>query len=60
MANSQRHCIGRIVGFRCSGKRKYSADHVDDLIFLGSAIADNGLLDLKRGIFKHLHACPVC
>lgn len=60
MANSQRHGIGRIVGFRCCRKRKYSADHVDDLIFLGSAIADNGLLDLERGIFKYLYACPVC
>lgn len=59
MTNCECHGIGRIVGLRRCGKCKYSANHIDDLIFLGSAIADNGLLDLKRGIFKDLYSCPV-
>ena len=59
MANSQRYGIGRVVRLRCCGKCKYSAHHVNNLIFLGSAIAYHGLLYLKRGIFNYLHACPV-
>ena len=57
MTNCER--IGGIVGLWRCGKCKYSTNHINDLIFLGSAIADNSLLDLKRGIFKDPYPCPV-
>ena len=51
MANS--HCKGvrRVVGLRYFVKFQHNSHHFLHLLFLGSAVADNALLHLKRRVF---------
>ena len=52
--------IGSIVGLGHLFKTQYTLRHFLNLIFFGSAIADNTLLDLKRCIFKNGHTVFLC
>ena len=48
--------ISRIVGLGHCRQRAYALDHIHNLRLLGSAVADNRLLNLQRSVFKNLNS----
>ena len=60
MAYCQRNSVRRVVGFRGSGEIENALDHVYDLIFLRSSVADDSLLDLKWCVLINLYSELIC
>ena len=56
MAYGKSNGISRIVGLGHCRQRAYALDHIHNLRLLGSAVADNRLLNLQRSVFKNLNS----
>ncbi len=54
MAECKRDSVCGVIRLRRSGKSADPLDHLHDLLFFGTAVTDDSLLDLKRCVFIDL------